>query len=217
MTGRLLSSNQAKRVDSKAERSLGLPVLLLMENAGSRLAQEAIKSLKGRFSRVAVFCGKGNNGGDGLVCARHLLASGFKPDIYLAAKKKEIGREAGINLEVLIKLKAKVTEVKAKNLARVRKKIAGSGLIIDALLGVGLKGEPRGLYPDLIGLINACGARVLSVDIPSGLDATTGKIPGSCVKADLTVTFVAKKRGMALADGPRVCGKIVVRDLGVPL
>jgi NAD(P)H-hydrate epimerase len=99
----------------------------------------------------------------------------------------------------------------------VKQKIAKYNLIIDTLLGVGLKGEVRGIFRDLIGIINTSKARILSVDIPSGLEATTGKVLGCCVKADKTVTFWAKKRGMVLGEGPKYCGRVVVRDLGIPL
>ncbi len=116
-----------------------------------------------------------------------------------------------------MKLKQKITEVKEENLHQVKGKIAKCNLIIDALLGVGLSGEVRGIYKDLINLINASNAYVLSVDIPSGLDATTGKTLGCCVKADKTVTFVAKKRGMLLDDGSKYCGRIIVTDLGIPI
>jgi len=84
-------------------------------------------------------------------------------------------------------------------------------------LGVGLEGEVRGIFRDLIGIINSSKAYILSVDMPSGLDAATGKILGCCVQADKTVTFVAKKRGMVLGEGPKYCGKVVVKDLGIPL
>ena len=99
----------------------------------------------------------------------------------------------------------------------MKNKISKYNLIIDALLGVGLAGEVRGIFRDLIGIINLSKAYILSVDIPSGLDATTGKVLGCCVKADKTVTFVAKKRGMVLGEGPKFCGRVVVRDLGIPL
>jgi NAD(P)H-hydrate epimerase len=90
-------------------------------------------------------------------------------------------------------------------------------LIIDALLGVGLSGQVRGIYADLIRLINSSKAYILSVDIPSGLDATTGKILGTCIKADETVSFVKGKLGMVLSSGPKYSGKVIIADLGVPI
>jgi len=211
---KFLTAQEAKNIDLKAREKLGIRILVLMENAGRQIAQQAIKSYKAN-DKIAIFCGKGNNGGDGLVTARHLLTCGIKPDVFLACKTSEVKNEARENLEILLKLKQKIFEVSENNLSNIR--ISQYGLIIDALLGVGLSGQVRGIYVDLIRLINFSKAYILSVDIPSGLDATTGKILGSCIKADETVSFVKGKRGMFLASGPKHCGKIVIADLGVPI
>jgi hydroxyethylthiazole kinase-like uncharacterized protein yjeF len=211
---RLLTARQAKAIDSRALTDYGISTLVLMENAGRHVAQEAI-ALYVRGKKIAVFCGKGNNGGDGFVAARHMLCQGIKPDIYLACRVGDVGGIAGANLNILLKLKQKITQVSDRTASCL--KMGPYGLIVDALLGVGLSGEVRGIYKNLIGVINSSGARILSVDIPSGLDATTGKASGCCVKANKTITFVAKKRGMVIADGPRYCGKIDVVGLGLPL
>jgi NAD(P)H-hydrate epimerase len=213
---RLLSAKQARAIDIRAKDKFGVSTLLLMENAGRSVAREAMKIL-GKRKSVAIFCGKGNNGGDGFVAVRHLLTCGIKPDVYLAARFCEIENEARINLDVLLKLKQKIIEVGEGNLYLIKDKISKYDLIIDALLGVGLKGRVRGIYGDLIRIINTAKAYVLSIDIPSGLDATTGKILGCCVRADKTVTFVAKKLGMTIHEGAKNCGKIIVKDLGMPL
>lgn len=214
--GPYITASCAKDIDIKAREVFGISTIILMENAGSSIAEEATKILYGRKS-VAIFCGKGNNGGDGFVAARHLLTKGTKPDVFLAGRISEVENEAKINLEILLKLKQKMLEVEEENLYLVKNRISKYALIIDALLGVGLKGEVKGIYRDLIRIINSSKAYILSVDIPSGLDATIGKILGCCVKADKTVTFVAKKRGMVIDDGPKYCGKVVVKDLGIPL
>lgn len=213
-TKRLLTAKTAKLLDLEVKEKFGISTLILMENAGKAVAQEASKVFRGR-KKIAVFCGKGNNGGDGFVAARHLLTQGIKPDIFLAGKISGVENEAKTNLEILLKLKTKICEVSERNLHSI--KISKYGLIIDALLGVGLSGAVRGIYKDLISLINSSRADILSIDIPSGLDATTGKILGCCVNADKTVTFVAEKRGMVVGDGPKYCGRIIVADLGVPL
>lgn len=213
---RLLTATQTKAIDLKAKEKFGISTLVLMENAGSAITQEAMRISRGR-GRIAIFCGKGNNGGDGFVTARHLLTSNVKPDIFLAGRICEVENEAKINLEALLKLRQKIVEINRENLYLVRNKIPRYSLIIDALLGVGLKGEVRGVFRDLIGIINTSKAYVLSVDIPSGLDATGGEVLGCCIKADRTVTFVAKKRGMVLKEGPKYCGRLIVKDLGIPL
>jgi hydroxyethylthiazole kinase-like uncharacterized protein yjeF len=217
MRNKALTSKAAKRIDIKVKEKFGISTLLLMENAGRAVAEEVLKILKNKPQRVVIFCGKGNNGGDGFVAARHLLAKGIEPKIFLAGKISELDNEARINLEVLIKLRQRIFELNENSLGWVRKDISKNDLIIDALLGVGLKGGVRGIISDLIESINYSKARVLAVDIPSGLDATTGKILGCCVKAYRTVTFVAKKRGMIIEEGPEYCGSVIVKDLGVPL
>lgn len=213
---KLFTAHEARLIDIKAQDKFGIPALLLMENAGRAVAEEALKT-SGNRRAIAIFCGKGNNGGDGFVAARQLLAYGIRPDVFLAGKVSEVEDEARFNLDILQKLRQRIIAVEEENLAKVEKKIAKYNLIIDALLGVGLSGQVRGIYGGLIALMNNSEAYILSVDIPSGLDATTGKVLGCAIKADKTVTFVAKKRGMVIGDGPKYCGRIVVRDLGIPL
>jgi hydroxyethylthiazole kinase-like uncharacterized protein yjeF len=209
---RTLTAIAAQAIDRKAREKFVISTLVLMENAGAAVAREVLKFYKPGM-RLAVFCGKGNNGGDGLVAARHLMARKIKPDIFLACGFFQVQNEAKINLDILLKLKAKITRLSAGNLKKI--KISKYDLIIDALLGVGVSGELRGIYPELIELINSSGARVISVDIPSGLDATNGRVLGGCVKADKTVTFIAGKRGMVFGEGPKYCGKVIVADLGI--
>ena len=215
-SSRFLTARQAKNLDSQAREYLGISTLVLMENAGRAVAEEVLR-YPHRKKRVAIFCGRGNNGGDGFVATRHLLCAGKNCDVFLAGDLSEVRNEAKVNLEILLKLKHRLIEVKQDNLALVKRQVSKCDLIIDALLGVGLKGEVKGIYRDLIALINNAHSNVLSVDIPSGLDATTGEILGSSIKADRTITFVAKKRGMIFTEGRRYCGRVVVKDLGVPL
>lgn len=213
---KLLTAQQAKAIDVKAREVFGISTLVLMENAGRAVSDEAIKILHGR-KNLAIFCGKGNNGGDGLVAARHLLTYGIEIDIFLAGKISEIKNEARTNLEILLKLRQEIIELSKENLHLIQRKISGYSLIIDGLLGVGLKGQVKGIYRDLIEIINSSNGCILSVDIPSGLDATTGKVLGCCVKADKTITFIEKKRGMVSGEGQKYCGRIVVKDLGIPI
>jgi len=213
---KLLTAKEAKDIDRRAKEIFGISTLVLMENAGRGVAEEVVKILRGR-KNVAVFCGRGNNGGDGLVAARHLLTCGVNLSIFLAGRIRDVENEAGINLEILLKMKQKIIEVGEENLHLIRNKIFKYALITDALLGIGLQGKVKGVVRDLIGIINSSKAYILSVDIPSGLDATEGKALGCCIKADMTVTFVAKKRGMVIGEGPKYCGRIVVKDLGIPL
>jgi hydroxyethylthiazole kinase-like uncharacterized protein yjeF len=209
-----ITSRQAKALDLKARKVFGISTLALMENAGACVADEAMRL--GR-RKIAVFCGKGNNAGDGFVAVRHLLAKGIKPDIFLIAPAAGVHAEARVNLNILRKLRQRICQVNEKQIPLVRRTISRYGLIIDALLGVGLSGPVKGVYADVIHLINCSRAYVMAVDVPSGLDATTGRALGCCVQADLTVTFMAKKKGMLKTQGPAACGRIIVKDIGLPL
>ena len=208
-----ITASQAKLLDKKAREIYGLSTLILMENAGRAVAEEIIK-LKKR--KIAIFCGKGNNGGDGFVSARHLFTGGIKPDLFLAGKISEVKGEARPNLDILLRLKHKIFEIDEKNVSLLKKKIRRYDLIVDAIFGVGLKSNIKDFFKDLIELINSSSAYILSVDIPSGLNADNGEVSEACVRADRTVTFIAKKRGMVKGKGPECCGKIIVEDLGFP-
>ena len=148
-------------------------------------------------------CGKGNNGGDGFVAARHLLNAGVKVSVVVIGKVSRLKPDAKINYNILKKMKAKFTQ-----------KIGGD-LIIDALFGIGLNSGIRGPYVRVIRAINNSSIRVLSVDVPSGLDADTGKVQGIAIRANKTVTFVSPKRGFYRKDGPKYCGKIVKKNIGI--
>lgn len=213
---RIITAQEAKNLDLRAEEEFGISTLILMENAGRAVSEEALMIIARKRARIAIFCGRGNNGGDGFCAARHLLTAGVDSDIYLAGRVTEVKHAAKTNLDILLGLKKKVFEVNDQNLDIVRRRITGYSLIIDALLGVGLKGNVSGILAQLIELINLSGAYILSVDIPSGLDATGGRILGCSIKADRTITFVAKKSGMLKGCGRKQCGRIKIADIGVP-
>ncbi len=215
---RVLTAASAAALDRIAEERYRMPRLLLMENAGRAVAEEVKKSLcPRRKKRVAVFCGKGNNGADGLVAARHLLCAGIQADIFLAGFSRCSQPEAQVNLAIARRLGGRIRNISAVEPKRLIRTLRAYGCIVDALLGVGLRRGVSGLLADLIRAINAAGVNTIAVDIPSGLDATTGEARGACVEADSTVTFVAWKKGMASAAGKRLCGKVIVSTLGIPL
>jgi len=212
-----VSSAEARKMDLHAYGSLGIPPLILMENAAVWIRRQAL-SMLAEESPVCVFCGKGNNGGDGFAAARQLLCSGRRVTVFMASGIDEVRGEAAENLSALRRIGGcPVFAPGEKRPDYILKAARSSGLIVDALLGTGASGQMRGVYAGMAGIINGAGVPVLSVDIPSGLNADSGEIMGVCVKAAVTVTFPAPKRGMFLGRGPAVCGKIVVRDLGVPL
>jgi hydroxyethylthiazole kinase-like uncharacterized protein yjeF len=207
---------EAKRLDLRAIKSFGVPSILLMENAGRAVSIEAFKNIGSKKPKIAIICGKGNNGGDGFSAARHLMARGIDPDLYLCAGFSEVKGEARINLNILLKLKKKVFIINDKSLKAFKKRLASYGLIVDSIFGVGLKGVVKGIIAEVINIINQSNVRVISVDLPSGIDADTGEVLGIAVKADTTVTFIAPKLGMLKGHGKEFCGKIIVQDLGFP-
>lgn len=202
------TSEQAKDFDQYAQKNLGMPSIILMENAGRNVAYIAMDMLeKEKEKTIYIICGKGNNGGDGLVAARHLINFGYQVKIYLIGKSEELKGDPEINFGILEKMNVHME----KDFATLNT----SDLIIDAIFGIGLSSDVKEPYKSVIEKINSLGKPVLSVDVPSGLDATSGKILGSAVEATKTVTFVAPKTGFYQNDGPQVCGKIVVADIGI--
>jgi len=214
-----VTANQMKRLDELAITRYGIPSIILMENAGRALSKEVIKRIALlRRSRkglvITIFCGKGNNGGDGIVCARYLFYEGVDTKVYLIGKKSSLRGDPAINLEILEGLGVKVLEIKnSKDLKELMNNFKAR-IIIDSIFGIGFKGKTEGIYENVIEFINNNEAYTFSVDIPSGLDATTGEAKGSCVVADETVTMGIAKTGMYKSDGRRYCGRIKVVKIG---
>ncbi|MBF0522159.1 MAG: NAD(P)H-hydrate epimerase [Candidatus Omnitrophica bacterium] len=211
-----VTTKQIQRLDAVAIERYGIPSIVLMENAGRHVAEEVIKDLKGKKNRlVCVFCGLGNNAGDGFVAARHLADAGIRTQTFLIGRAQSLKRDAALNYQILRKLKVPIKEVKMMTPA-VREQLGRSDIIIDALFGVGLNREIAEPFKSVIEVINQSRKRIISVDVPSGLDATTGNIYGVCVKAVKTVTFTFAKKGFFIHHGPKVVGKIVVGNIGIP-
>lgn len=218
---RTCSREQIRLLDRRAIEDYGMPGVILMENAGRGAADVACDMLGNPAKkRVVVFCGKGNNGGDGYVIARHLYNRGARVDIVLACPIAEIEPEsdAGVNLTIArnmglhpIVADGEPGRIQAAGVSKQ------ADLIVDALFGTGLAGEVREPYSSLIRLINAEDKPVLSVDIPSGIDADSGHVLRAAVRAQRTATFVMKKHGFDLDEGPNHVGLVTVVDIGVPL
>ena len=198
--GFTLTRQQARELDSIAIGQYGIKGLILMENAGRACATEAADMLARSGGRYAVvFCGSGNNGGDGFVVGRHLANRGIRVVTFLVGKVTDALRKAGdaaVNLEISLKMDIPVRELEGEESVRsALAETAHADLIVDALLGTGTTGDVREPYLSIIAGINELRLPVLGVDIPSGLDCDTGKPLGIAVRATRTVTFVALKRG----------------------
>ncbi|MFH1397270.1 MAG: NAD(P)H-hydrate epimerase [Candidatus Omnitrophota bacterium] len=214
----IVTARQMKKLDCLATKRYGIPALVLMENAGRSAAEEALKMLaKKGLSRVAIFCGYGNNGGDGLVCARHLINKGIQVKIYLVGKNKKFSEESEVNYKILQKIKQKIKIVRSGRLLdRLEKEIKKCNLIIDGIFGIGIKGELDGFYLKLFSILNTSKIPILSLDIPSGLDADTGRPLGNALRAKKTVTFGLLKKGLIKKEARKFTGKIIIGDISLP-
>jgi len=205
-------------MDRRAIEDFGIPGIILMENAGRAAAEETWR-LAGSdpSARVVVLCGKGNNGGDGYVVARHLFNRGMNPTVLVFSPLGEISGDAAINLAIILKMDLQIEEVASEDdLDKAQAPVSSADVLVDALLGTGVSGEVRGPLRSAIEMINRARKRVVSVDIPSGLDANTGEILGACVKADVTVTFAAAKIGLSRGSGPERAGPVVTAEISIP-
>jgi len=205
-------------LDKKAQEDFNIPAATLMENAGRQTASLAAEMLglnEKKGGRVAVFCGKGNNGGDGLVAARLLKEENIEVTAYILADPSELSGLAAQNFDALRKSGGNAVIINGKEIFDKRP-ISGYDLIIDSIFGTGFQGAPSGFIAEIISAINSSGVPVLSVDIPSGLDATTGHCPGECVKAAKTISFGLPKTGFYTEKGPEMTGRVIVRNIGFP-
>jgi len=227
----VMSREQVRTFDAWAINTLGVPGVVLMENAGRSCAELIKEKLKGIAEpKVCIFCGTGNNGGDGYVIARHLLntrlgvgtsrsRSGFKVTVVICGDRSKIKGDAKLNLDILERLGQPIEQLDIAGTdipGRVKAFAADAALLVDGLFGTGLKGRLSDEYKQLIENINSQNRSILSVDIPSGLDCDTGQPLGAAIRATYTVTFVAVKKGFTFADtAAQYTGEIFVASIGV--
>jgi len=211
-----VSARTMRELDSRAIRS-GISAQSLMENAAEAVSAKAQKILASRGRRDAsIFCGKGNNGGDGFAAGRKLKERGYEVRVYLYGKKSEVKNEAAVSLASFTGASGAVRELNSgADIERLKDEL-DRGVLIDALLGTGFAGPIRDPLKRLIEILNEASAPVISVDIPSGLDATTGKIDPVAIKAEWTISFGLPKKGFYEKDGAGYTGKIEIVNIGFP-
>ncbi|WP_027094654.1 bifunctional ADP-dependent NAD(P)H-hydrate dehydratase/NAD(P)H-hydrate epimerase [Cohnella thermotolerans] len=207
----LVTSEEMRRVDRYTIDTIGIPSLVLMENAGRAIAEEAFRLLGPGRAKWAVLVGKGNNGGDGLVCARHLAEFGHEAEVVYAVPPEQLTGEAAVQRDIAARL-----GLPARTYAPGGIDWREYGGIVDALLGTGTAGAPREPYASLIREANASGLPIVAADIPSGLNADTGEAAEPCVRAAATVALAMMKRGLLLYPGAEMAGRVVVRAIGIP-
>ncbi|MCL7388173.1 MAG: NAD(P)H-hydrate epimerase [Thaumarchaeota archaeon] len=215
-----ITSEEMAVADENSEY-LGTSRILLMENAGRAVAdhiKEHFKDLKGKF--VTVFCGTGNNGGDGMVAARHLAGYGCRVLVILLGSPDKIRTyEASKNFAAISSMKATTEIVIAKDVATLESladKIRNSDAIVDGIFGTGIKGEIREPWLTAIKQINESGKYVVAIDVPSGLDPDTGVVAGTAVRASTTITFHRVKPGLLTEHGRVLAGELIVSPIGMP-
>lgn len=212
----VVSAEEMRRLDRLTIEKYGVPSLALMERAGRGVAQAILRRfLPAARKGVLVVAGKGNNGGDGLVAARLLREKGIACEVLLLGRKDELSPDAAANLKAYEKRRGKVRELGGDLGAELGGRLQRAGLAVDALLGTGLKKEVEGLYAQAIDFLNASGVPVVAVDLPSGLDADSGRPLGRAVRAALTVTFGFPKIGQVIHPGIGHVGELAVVDIGI--
>ncbi len=226
---RPLTREQVRAVDARAIGDFSLPGIILMENAGRNAAHllhscATAAAPEGPW-RVVIACGRGNNGGDGFVIARHLENLGAAVKILLACDPADSRGDAAVNHAVAVRSGIPLLSLGSGSEADWAEALDGADWIVDALLGTGARGAPRGSIATAIGAINhsrdasspgSRPPRVLAVDLPSGLDCDTGQAMGVCIRADITATLVARKIGFDAPGSAHFTGAVHVLDIGVP-
>ncbi len=216
---RILTADQMREADRRTIEEIGIPSLVLMENAG----RQVVAAMESFFTdlgerRVAIIAGKGNNGGDGFVVARTLHQRGVDLSVFLVGQVADVKGDARINLEILGRLGVTVVEVADEGQWELHfSEISEHDLIVDAMFGTGLKSALSGLYETVIGDINAAAIPVVSIDLPSGMSADTPDLIGDTVEATMTVTLGAPKLPLILPPGESKSGEVVIADIGIPV
>ena len=200
-----LTRKQVRDVDRIAMEHFAMPGIILMENAGHRAASIIAQQIS-PLDTVAILCGSGNNGGDGYVIARHMVNSGFQVQLVITRLVSELTGDAAINATIAMKMQIPQITLDA---------LTPEYVVVDALLGTGFQGDVR---ENMIPYINACQnkAMVFAIDLPSGMDCDSGLPANVVVKADHTITFVARKVGFDHPNSHHLTGKVHVVDIGVP-
>src|SRR5882724_6501435 len=215
---RVLNSTQMREADRRTIEEIGIPSLVLMENAGRQVVA-AMEAMHGELleRQVAVLCGRGNNGGDGFVVARTLLQRGVSVSVFLIAQITEVRHDARINLEILGRLGLTVVEIADSQAWELHfSEVRDCALIVDAIFGTGLNAPVSGLIETVIADVNASGIPVVAIDLPSGLSADSAEPIGPSIEAGLTVTLAAPKLPLVLPPAEIRAGDIVIADIGIP-
>jgi NAD(P)H-hydrate epimerase len=215
---KVATAEQMHELDRKATETYHIPGIVLMENAGRGTAEaigEAFPDLQRK--KIAIFSGKGNNGGDGFVVARHLLNRGIPAKVFLLTNPQVLRGDAETNFHIFKRMKGEIFSLPStQEYQKVKKDLEKYDLLIDGIFGTGLDAEVRGYYREVIDHLNGLQKPIVSLDIPSGLDANTGKPLGTAIRATMTITFGLPKVGQLIHPGPDYVGKLRMIDISLP-
>jgi hydroxyethylthiazole kinase-like uncharacterized protein yjeF len=216
---RVLNTRQMREADRRTIEEIGIPSIVLMENAG----RQTVAAMEAAFddlatSHVGVLCGRGNNGGDGFVVARTLVQNGVDTAVFLLGSVAEVSGDARINLEVLGRIGLTVVEITdAQSWELHFSEICECDLVVDAILGTGFHGQLTGLLETVVADVNGLGVPIVSIDLPTGVSADTHTLDGPAIEASMTVTLGAPKIPLVLPPADSHCGDLVIADIGIPL
>ena len=215
---RILNAAQMREADRYTIEEIGIPSLVLMENAGRQVVAAMEAAYEARLDgRVGVLCGRGNNGGDGFVVARTLIQRGVDAAVFVLGSVSNVRGDARTNLDILGRLGVTVVEIGDEQTWELHfSEISRCTLIVDAIFGTGLRSALGGMMETVVADINASGIPIVSIDLPSGMSADTPHLVGDCIDASMTVTLVAAKLPLVLPPGEAHAGDVVIADIGIP-
>jgi NAD(P)H-hydrate epimerase len=215
---RILNAAQMREADRYTTEDIGIPSLVLMENAGRQVVAALEAAYESRLEgRIAVLCGRGNNGGDGFVVARTLLQRGVDVAVFVMGTVADIRGDARVNLDILGRLGVTVVEVSDEQTWELHfSEVSQCSLIVDAIFGTGLRSALGGMMETVVADVNASGIQIVSIDLPSGLSADTPHLIGDCIDASMTVTLATPKLPLVLPPGEAHAGDVVIADIGIP-
>ncbi len=216
---RVLNTEQMREADRRTIEDIGIPSIVLMENAG----RQAVAAMEAAFEdiasrRVAVICGRGNNGGDGFVVARTLVQRGIETSVFLLGSVAEVRGDARTNLEVLGRIGMTVVEIASAQEWELHfSEFSEVDVVVDAMLGTGFRGRLSGLFETVVADLNSLGVPIVAIDLPTGVSADTAAVEGPAVEATMTVTLAAPKIPLLFPPADSHAGDLVIADIGIPL
>ena len=214
---KILTGKQMKAFDSQAIEDLGIPSLILMENAGLGVAEAVAERWDVASTHVLALSGKGNNGGDALCAARHLIQWGATAEAIILGSSDGLSEETATQARILQEFGSEIRYIDNDSDAEdLDEALWRADVVLDGLLGIGVQGAVRGLYKPVIERVNDSPAEIVAIDLPSGVEADTGHVEGVAIRADLTVTLEYPKIGLLLYPGHAHVGELIVRTIGYP-